>query len=117
LRVDDECRQHHGCSKEENRRAPALQFSRAPALQFSNERTDREMELTIDTILLGTDGSGLVTFRFNVGDPKEWVFEIPYSNTCSIDEGVKQAAALLAQFAKALAEEALALAEQAETKT
>lgn len=76
-----------------------------------------EMELTIDSILLGTNGSGLATFRFNAGDPKEWVLEIPFSHTGSIDEGVRQAATLLAQLAQALAEEALALAEPAETKT
>lgn len=74
------------------------------------------MELTVDSILLGADGSGLVTFRFNIGEPKEWLLEIPYSKSASIDEGVKQAAAQLAQCAKALTEEALALAERAETK-
>ena len=72
------------------------------------------MELTVDSILLGADGSGLVTFRFSIGEPKEWLLEIPYSNSASIDEGVKQAAAQLAQCAKALTEDALALAEQAE---
>jgi hypothetical protein len=55
------------------------------------------MELTVDSILLEADGSGLVTFRFNVGEPKEWLLEIPYSNSASIDEGVKQAAAQLVQ--------------------
>ena len=73
------------------------------------------MELTVDLILLGADGSGLVTFRFSIGEPKEWLLEIPYSNSASIDEGVKQAAAQLAQCAKALTEDALALAEHAET--
>jgi hypothetical protein len=73
------------------------------------------MELAVDSILLGTDGSGLVTFRFNIGEPKEWLLEIPYSNSASIDEGVKQAAAQLAQCAKALNEEALALAESSAT--
>jgi hypothetical protein len=72
------------------------------------------MELTVDSILLGADHSGLVTFRFNVGEPKEWVLEIPYSSTASIDDGLKQAAALLAQMAKRLEEEALALAEHGE---
>ena len=66
------------------------------------------MELTVDSILLGADGSGLVTFRFSIGEPKEWLLEIPYSNSVSIDEGVKQAAAQLAQCAKALTEDALA---------
>ena len=73
------------------------------------------MELTVDSVLLGADGAGLVAFKFNIGEPKEWLLEIPYSSSTSIDEGVKQAAALLAQCAKALTEEALALAEQAET--
>ena len=73
------------------------------------------MELTVDSILLGADGTGLVTFRFSIGEPKEWLLEIPYSNSASIDEGVKQAAAQLAQCAKALSEDALALAELADT--
>ena len=44
------------------------------------------------------------------------LLEIPYSHSASIDEGVKQAAAQLVQYAKALTESALALAEQPETK-
>ena len=52
-----------------------------------------------------------------IGEPKEWLLEIPYANSASVDEGVKQAAAQLAQCAKALTEDALALAKSAETTT
>ena len=69
------------------------------------------MELTVEAILPDDNRSGIVNFKFSGGPDKDLVIEMPYADATSIDDGVKQAAALLAQFAERLAEQARELAE------